>query len=293
MYRPAIQRYTLVQPELGPSQSLTSQDWDALQKVSDWLGSFRAATTQMSSTKKPMLCHTHKVFRSLQKDLRKMIVELPENDDSSTVRLREGLVAAHKKLSDYYFKFDQTPYYHWAVLLDPRVSYTRLKREYASDHQLSEDLEVALADLTVEYKTYYAPSPGHSRRLPKVASDSAASPSKRDYLLDSDDEDEVEPELDEELTRYFRLTEKPEPMKTTDVLEWWYMRRHQLPHLYCLARDIHGIPGEFLCCKSDTKLIFIIQDLQLPSREFSQAVETQLAFVEQALSPKQFELSCW
>lgn len=131
-YRAAVDRYTLVASELGHTHMLSSEDWDALKKISDWLGAFRAATTQMSTSKKPMLCHTHKVFRSLQKDVHKMILELPEDENPSTIRLRNGLVAAHTKLSDYYFKFDASPYYHWAACTSTLTPSTTLTKCFIS-----------------------------------------------------------------------------------------------------------------------------------------------------------------
>ncbi|KAF8184116.1 hypothetical protein K438DRAFT_1974705 [Mycena galopus ATCC 62051] len=55
---------------------------------------------------------------------------------SAEPALRDGLVAAHRKLSDYYTKFDESRYYSWATLLDPRLSYEGLRRDYADDPEL-------------------------------------------------------------------------------------------------------------------------------------------------------------
>lgn len=59
-----------------------------------------------------MLSYTHTIFRGLQEDLRSTIRNLPISTPSV---LRNGLVDAHTKLSDYYYKFDQSPYYTWAA----------------------------------------------------------------------------------------------------------------------------------------------------------------------------------
>ena len=34
-------------------------------------------------------------------------------------KIRDGLIDTHKKLSDYYYKFDQLPFYTWAAYKVP------------------------------------------------------------------------------------------------------------------------------------------------------------------------------
>jgi uncharacterized protein HemX len=94
------------------AHELTTADWDALKLVTDWLMVFRAATTQMSATKQPMLSSTHAIFLGLQKELKRAIAALSSTADPV---LRQGLVDAHLKLSDYFTKFDQSRYYSWAT----------------------------------------------------------------------------------------------------------------------------------------------------------------------------------
>jgi hypothetical protein len=91
---------------------LTDTDWESIILVTGWLKSFRTATTLMSTTKRPMLSFTHAIFRGLQEDLRQSLKELPLATPSI---LRNGLLDAHRKLSDYYYKLDQSPYYTWAA----------------------------------------------------------------------------------------------------------------------------------------------------------------------------------
>ncbi|KAJ6546761.1 hypothetical protein DFH09DRAFT_926901, partial [Mycena vulgaris] len=91
---------------------LTSDEWKALEMVTGWLKAFRSATTQMSATKQPMLSTTHAIFRGLQQHLKAVIKELPDNADPA---LKEGLVNAHRKLSDYFTKFDESCYCTWAA----------------------------------------------------------------------------------------------------------------------------------------------------------------------------------
>ncbi|KAG5633161.1 hypothetical protein H0H81_010363, partial [Sphagnurus paluster] len=91
---------------------ISNEEWDAIELVTKWLKHFRDATTQMSSTKQPMLSQTHAIFRGLQEHLRTALRELPNN---APPRIRDGLVAAHEKLADYYSKYDLSPYYLWAA----------------------------------------------------------------------------------------------------------------------------------------------------------------------------------
>ncbi|KAJ3724199.1 hypothetical protein DFJ43DRAFT_968163, partial [Lentinula guzmanii] len=87
---------------------LTDSDWTALESIKNWLSEFRTATTEMSTTKNPMLSQTHLVFRGLQRSIKSIIMSLPANANAT---LKTALVETHKKLSNYYFKFDVCPYY--------------------------------------------------------------------------------------------------------------------------------------------------------------------------------------
>ncbi|KAJ7725282.1 hypothetical protein DFH07DRAFT_758733, partial [Mycena maculata] len=94
------------------NNELTVQDWDAIAMVSDWLLNFRSATSQMSTTSRPMLSSTHSTFHGLQKTLKDKLSSLPQD---SPPELVEALTNAHRKLSDYYYKYDQSPFYIWAA----------------------------------------------------------------------------------------------------------------------------------------------------------------------------------
>lgn len=58
-----------------------------------------------------MLSTTHAIFRGLQEDLRDTLGALP---DAVSPSLKKGLMDAHLKLSDYYYKIDESPYYLWS-----------------------------------------------------------------------------------------------------------------------------------------------------------------------------------
>jgi hypothetical protein len=91
---------------------LFPEDWDAIQLVCEWLQSFRQATVQMSTTKTPMLSQVYAIFSGLQNELRDALRTLPDN---TPPELRQGLVNAHHKLSDYFFKTNESPFYVWAA----------------------------------------------------------------------------------------------------------------------------------------------------------------------------------
>ena len=90
---------------------LSMANWDAVTLVTKWLKSFRSATTQMSTTKRSMLSSTHAIFCGLQDDLRNSLANLPDN---ALAKLKTSLMKAHRKLSAYYTKLDESPYYIWA-----------------------------------------------------------------------------------------------------------------------------------------------------------------------------------
>jgi hypothetical protein len=55
-----------------------------------------------------MLSTTHAIFCGLQEHLQSVLCEL---SDEAPPQLRGGLLAAHRKLSDYFYKFDDSPFY--------------------------------------------------------------------------------------------------------------------------------------------------------------------------------------
>jgi hypothetical protein len=90
---------------------LQDEDWEAIALIAQWLKSFWSATTQMSTTKHPMLSWTHTIFRGLQDSLAESLHSLPNNTPAP---LHRGLLNAHWELGDYYGKSDESPYYTWA-----------------------------------------------------------------------------------------------------------------------------------------------------------------------------------
>lgn len=114
-YRTVIDDFVAKNKDLRPFE-LGSADWDGIRLVTGWLKAFRSATTQMSAIKQPMLSTTHAIFCGLQDNIRQILRDLP---DSVPDQLKLGLTDAHCKLSDYYYKFDESPYYTWAARTYP------------------------------------------------------------------------------------------------------------------------------------------------------------------------------
>jgi hypothetical protein len=110
-YRDTIDSFVSRNKDLHPLE-LSSADWDSIKLVASWLKSFRSATTEMSATKTPMLSTTHAIFRGLQDDIKDILRSLP---DSVSPKVKLGLTDAHRKLSDYYYQFDASPFYTWAA----------------------------------------------------------------------------------------------------------------------------------------------------------------------------------
>jgi hypothetical protein len=114
-YRAVLNDFVAKNRELH-KHKLQDEDWEAIALVTQWLKSFRSATTQMLTTKHPMLSSTHAIFRGLQDSLTKSLRSLPNN---TPALLRQALLNAHRKLSDYYRKSNESPYYTWASRTSP------------------------------------------------------------------------------------------------------------------------------------------------------------------------------
>jgi hypothetical protein len=59
-----------------------------------------------------MLSTTHAVFRGLQDEIKDILRNLP---NSVSLSIKMGLTDAYRKLSDYYYEYDASPFYTWAA----------------------------------------------------------------------------------------------------------------------------------------------------------------------------------
>ena len=101
--RESIETFVLCYKDIRPFE-LDEDEWSAIVLVTNWLKSFRSATTQMSATKTPMLSTTHAIFCGLQSDIQDILRSLPE---TTAPELKKSLTDAHLKLSNYYYKFNE------------------------------------------------------------------------------------------------------------------------------------------------------------------------------------------
>jgi hypothetical protein len=109
-FREAIDSFVAKTRDLRAFE-LTASDWESIILITGWLKAFRSATTQMSTTKRATLSFTHAIFRGLQESVRQSLRDLPAG---AAPQLKQAILLAHRKLSDYYFKFDESPLYIWA-----------------------------------------------------------------------------------------------------------------------------------------------------------------------------------
>jgi hypothetical protein len=112
-YRDTIDSFVSRNKDLHALE-LTNADWESITLVASWLKLFRSTTTEMSTTKSPMVSITHAIFRALQDDIKDILRKLP---DTVSPRIKLGLTDAHRKLSDYYYKYDASPFYTWAACM--------------------------------------------------------------------------------------------------------------------------------------------------------------------------------
>ncbi|KIL55008.1 hypothetical protein M378DRAFT_201131 [Amanita muscaria Koide BX008] len=244
-YREVIDTYVARNRDLHNYQ-LSEEDWDGITLVARWLKSFRSATTQMSVTHHPTLSTTHAIFRGLQEQIKDILIELPPTTPPELVL---GLTDTHRKLSDYYYKFDESPLYTWAALLDPRISYEGMKADYANDDNLSEYLDSAKASLHTYFYENYA---GKHVAPPVLDHPRTAGPSKSKTSSQSRNESPQKVNFTaryrkqsstrrDQLDEYFALPR--EDFDTCDPISWWVGRRSQFPDLFVFARDLLAIPG--------------------------------------------------
>ncbi|KAI3603582.1 transposase-like protein [Moniliophthora roreri] len=233
-----IESFVAKTKDLRPFE-LSSLDWEAIRLVTGWLKSFRSTTTQMSATKTATISFTHAIFRSLQADVCDALKSLPPHHAT----LRSTLLKAHRKLSDYYYRFDSSPLYLWASLLDPRIMYSGLMQDVTHDEDLKKEVKNAKESLKFYYNMHYAtrmkstapPTPATPKRTSISTLDS--SPQKVDFTSRYES-DIVEVN---ELEDYFKLPR--DSFAKCDPIQWWTARKARYPTLSKCALTLLAIPG--------------------------------------------------
>lgn len=131
-------------------------------------------------------------------------------------------------------------------MLDPRISYSGLKKDYSENTELLPELETAKKELEEYFRAHYIKLKDLNVIQPETDSQASTLPdtttsSKYNLLEGYDDDDDV---MQDELEDYFRFTLKREPWTRCDPISWWHTQRHKFPNLYILARNMLAIPGK-------------------------------------------------
>ena len=179
--------------------------------------------------------------------------------------IKKGLLDMHEKLSDYYHKFDESPFYTWAAckwlhcgtlyqlrdrcfpVLDPWISYEGMKLNYENDLQLAEYLQFSKKDLHTYYESHYAnqhsaPSQMIDLTSQTVVSSAIATSSHSPQKNFTSHFHRKTKAVVDELEEYFKLP--AEDFESCNPIHWWMGRRAQFQNLFWLTRDLLCIPGK-------------------------------------------------
>ncbi|KAL4258188.1 Zinc finger BED domain-containing [Pleurotus pulmonarius] len=211
--------------------------WSSVALLADWLQAFRDATNGMSSTSFPMLSTIHATFRGLQDHIKSILRSLP---DETLPQMKRALVEAHEKLAEYYDRFDESPFYTWAALLDPRIGYMGVEADYQGDSTLEDYLAKVKDELKTYFTEHYKDTASPPSREGSSTSITSQATTGGKYDFTSRYKQRDRPPTDE-LEEFWRL--EPQDFDACNPIEWWYNHRLQFPNLYQLAMDILSIPG--------------------------------------------------
>ncbi|KAF5348215.1 hypothetical protein D9758_014636 [Tetrapyrgos nigripes] len=156
-------------------------------------------------------------------------------------------VAAHHKLSDYFYKFDESPFYTWSMLLDPRIDREALEADYEEDPTLAGHLNTSRQQLRRYFNTNYISN--HTPLQSTSSTSSIASIGSSDIIhVDGSPQKKFKSKyhrkvdaVHDELTEFWKLP--PEDSENCDPIVWWAGHKAMYPNLYRLALDIFSIPG--------------------------------------------------
>ena len=110
-YIEAIRLFVGLAPADAKLEQLSAIEWNVIMHVEKWLDSFREATTLMLVAQAPALSVVLTIFCDIQDDIQAAYRELPL---LAPLALKQGVLNAHWKLSNYYYLTDASPYYIWA-----------------------------------------------------------------------------------------------------------------------------------------------------------------------------------
>ncbi|OAX31085.1 hypothetical protein K503DRAFT_815280, partial [Rhizopogon vinicolor AM-OR11-026] len=164
------------------------------------------------------LSSTQAIFRGLQESLQDSLHKLPDN---TPPRLKDSLIKAHHKLSDYYTKFDKSPLCVWSSHNSISFLVKGLSDD-CSDYTLQVHLDNEKEQLHQYYQdNYLAPQASPITPEPTTAETVFGSPQKVDFMAQY----KKRPmNLKDELEEYYRLP--LEDFDTCDPIQWWEVVVH-------------------------------------------------------------------
>ncbi len=137
-------------------------------------------------------------------------------------------------------------------MLDPWISYDGLAEDFKESPELLKDLKALKSKLEAYFNRHYKktvliPLSAASSAQSVTSEGSKSSEVRVDFMARYRRKERT---TINELAKYWKLPQ--EDMDSCNPINWWYTRRFQFPNLYCLARDLLGIPGMFACSPAFT-----------------------------------------
>ena len=208
------------------SDHLSSDDWQTLTNIRDFLASFYD-TTKATEGRHATL---DKVLPSLEFMAVQFDLALEKYDDD--LYMKSSLHAGYTKLLTYWNKTERAPVYVAAIVLDPTLKYNYLDMNWNPEWQPQIKEKVRLL-----WESTYKKSPAIPTLLP------APIPVQNSYLLWREQQRISAHGAGDELERY--LSEPLLIPNNATALDWLLQaeQRSRLPNLSIMAIDIFSIPA--------------------------------------------------
>ncbi|KAJ8488939.1 hypothetical protein ONZ45_g13779 [Pleurotus djamor] len=182
-----------------------------------------------------MISTTLSIFCGLQDHLKDILRNLPS---STSPQLKAALTVSRRKLSDYYFKYDESPYYTWGKAFEKTIAMTPPSLNISRTPRRICKI-IFNQDISSVARHPPLPPPLPLYPVPTLPPPVLSTPpqkinfTKRYQQKDRPDADQL---LD-----FFKVPQ--ESFDHCDPIKWWVGRKSQFPDLFRLARDILSIPG--------------------------------------------------